>query len=1310
MVFHTQLEEFNGVFHDISSDHIQYQWDQQAFEKALSLCVQQHALLRTVYKLDGERPLQLVKKSIELPLTIFDIRDKTLEQQDSYLEEWREQHKTHVFNWENGPLYQVVIFLRSEHSFEFVISFHHSILDGWSRVSLTTELYGYYAQLLKGESIQEPKQDWVYRQFVALENSVMASPAAEKFFRETTESLPGIQLPRQKMELTDSRLQDYFWSQDFIDLSPKLVQLAKSLGVPVQVVLITGHLKALSILSGKEKSVASIAVNGRPEIDGAEQGLGLFLNAIPIAGKMRGFTYRELIENIGNTYTQSLNYRRYPQESIQKLTDSAFDEVLFNYTHFHQYEQVEETAQEDGVSVLNSNGFEQTNYPLQLDFTRGNHDEIGLNLIYKTELFTSEFIEQVAGYHLLVFKNMLQNLDALPEADVLLTQKDIGLYQAEFTTAAEIVDELPIHHLFTVQAAKSPDKIAIFIGNESITYSELSKKVNQFAQYMTENGVKEECLVGVCQERTINMVATLLAIHKAGGAYLPLDPSYPVERLNYMLADSGAKVVITDDKTSSSLAKNLTIGTEINVDSEGIQQQINQYQSDTVPFRKSETDLAYVIYTSGSTGKPKGVMVEQGNLSNLIHSMHTRPGVNEADKILAVTPISFDIHVVELFLPLIRGAQVILCPRETTYDAHGLVDLLDSHKISFMQATPATWRMLKEGRKWPDNLDINLLTGGEALAPELAAWMNERAKSVWNLYGPTEITVYGTGGEVLADDEKITIGTPVANAWCYILDENQRQSPIGSIGELYIGGKGVTRGYLNRQELTNEKFIDNPFDKDAGKRLYRTGDLVKYVLHGNQRGQIEYLGRTDEQVKIRGYRIELGEIEEQIRKQRSVTNALVLVTEEQGDKQLVAYVTLNNENETQHEVINRLKRTLSVDLPAFMIPTSFVILDKFPLTPSGKFDKKALPAPQRLPASEVEYVAPRNDIEKRLVDIWSELLALPTEKISIKSDFFELGGSSLLAVRLVGLLSETDIPLSVKQVYEKPSIMELAAINFENTLSVEQRSAIKLNNNDNAQPLFLFPPAGGKVEMYSEIAKALEDFTSVWGIQAPYHTLDNYTFASYQELADFYISVVKHVQPSGKYRLGGWSAGGNLAHIIAEKLQKEGHEVEYFFAIDSVITVDDQLDKLPLYDCLEYAVAVTMNDLDLYESIIAKVPDNLREEDYQAQLDVFAEIIADFLPEYGFSVNAIRSYLDYFVTVMAVDRSGAEISLTKQATLFLASDKLEGVDDNTDLKTHSWQAAIKDCPSQFVYLPGTHFSMIERGQKQMVSQIIQDLS
>jgi len=583
-------------------------------------------------------------------------------------------------------------------------------------------------------------------------------------------------------------------------------------------------------------------------------------------------------------------------------------------------------------------------------------------------------------------------------------------YDVSAATRSGITSKNCVHELFEAQAERTPGAIAIQCEKQSLTYRQLNDRANQVAHWLQKHGVKPERLVALCLERSLDSVIALLGILKAGGAYVPLDPAFPRMRLAQTLEESQPQVMITQPSLQqmvSSVSKHTLLMGAPALASMSRENPGSQVQSH---------NLAYVIFTSGSTGHPKGVQIEHRSLVNFLQAMMREPGLSANDILVAVTTFSFDIAGLEIFLPLIAGACAIIAGRDIALDGRALRQLLQDSNATVMQATPITWRILLESG-WQGREGLKALCGGEAMPPELAREMIPRCSTLWNLYGPTETTIWSTVSRVRSVENRIPIGRPIANTQVYIVDDQLRQLPAGATGELLIGGEGLARGYLNQPELTAERFIPNPFNPDLTSRLYKTGDLCRF----RRDGAIEYLGRNDNQVKIRGYRIELGDIEAALESHPRVKQAAAKVVEEpRREKSIVGYVVAPGVETYE------LRTYLTERLPMYMLPSLFVKLAELPLTPNRKVDRNALPMPQGINNLAGDYhLSPREGLEKRLAEFVAGLLGL--ERVGANDNFFLIGGNSLFCTQLIArILNDLGVELPMRCVVQSPTTAQLA--------------------------------------------------------------------------------------------------------------------------------------------------------------------------------------------------------------------------------------------------------------------------------------------
>ena len=899
MLFHSEYSPETAVYHDVFSYYLKAPFDHHALHQAIQQITLHHPMLRTGFALTGfKEPLQLIHKTVEVPLPIEDLCSLSNAEQEIALTAWIEAEKQRHFEWSQPPLLRFQIHRRTTDTFNITLSFHHAIFDGWSVASLITELFQQYLFQLGREIAIQPPPAITFRDFIALERLTLESDAARQYWLETLNDFTTLELPRwpvsyRTVQVGQTGVLEVPLSAD---ISKGLKQLARTASVPIKSVLLAAHLKVLSVLGNQTDILTGLVGNGRLEETDGERVLGLFLNTLPFRLNLPKGTWIDLVQETFKAERAFMPYRRFPLAEIQRMLGrQALFETAFNFTHFHVYQGVLGFKE---IEPLGKRTFERTNFTLLTSFSLDLlSKQVNLTLAYDAGELSEEQVIAISGYYTEALTAMASEPSEPYERHSLLSLSEQQKLLSEWNnTVADYPQNQCIHQLFEAQVERTPAAIAVEFEGQHLSYAELNQKANRLAHYLQKLGVKPEVLVGICIERSLEMVIGLLSILKAGGAYVPLDPSYPPERLAFMLEDSQVLLLLTQEKLKTNLpepkAQVLCLDTDWEI--------ISKASQENPVNGVGPKNLAYVIYTSGSTGKPKGVQIAHQSVINFLSAMRHTPGFTHQDILLAVTTISFDIAVLELYLPLMVGARIVLVSREIASDGAQLLDRLMNESITVMQATPATWRMLLTAG-WVGSFHLKILVGGEALPSELAHQLLDTGADVWNLYGPTETTVWSASYQVgaapaLTFDTVESIGSPITNTQIYILDHHLQPSPIGVSGELHIGGAGLARGYLNRPDLTTAKFIKNPFSDEPESRLYKTGDLARCLPDG----KIEYLGRIDNQVKLRGFRIELGEIEAVLNQHALVRETVVTCSEEQpGDQRLIAYIVSDLNTELQ---------------------------------------------------------------------------------------------------------------------------------------------------------------------------------------------------------------------------------------------------------------------------------------------------------------------------------------------------------------------------------------------------------------------------
>ncbi|WP_294534560.1 non-ribosomal peptide synthetase [uncultured Rhodoblastus sp.] len=926
-------------------------------------------------------------------------------------------------------------------------------------------------------------------------------------------------------------------------LTAKLETLGRRHGACLFMILLAGWGALLARLSGQDAVVIGTraACIGRREVEPAPSA---FFNSLALRLDLSGGqTIGALIERVKARVLEAEYHRDLPFEKMaealgvpRSLAHTPVFQAMFDWRPFNEAGlgfDMPVRPRADGSPCI-------AKFDVTLSLAECGARVVG-GLEYATALFDRETMERHAGYLRRLLEAMTEGDDQVIDRLPLLGEAERHRQLVEWNaTGEEYPSDKCMHELFEAQAARMPEAVALVFQDEQLTYGALNASANRLARHLQTLGVGPGDLVALCLERGLDMVMGLLAIHKAGGAYVPLDPSFPAERLALMLEDAAPKAALTHGPARAALREalaGLTIKPSIlDIEAEAFLW-AGAPDSDVDPASIGLTvrHLAYVIFTSGSTGRPKGVMVEHRGLVNCLCSMRRLTGFRSSDRMLALTTIGFDIAALELFMPLIGGAPAIVADRATASDPGLMEELIRRQKLTLMQATPSTWRMLVEAG-WTGAAGLKALCGGEPLPAALAADVAARAGSLMNVYGPTETTIWSVvspvGGSPSAQ-VSVPIGRPMANTRIYLLDAHLQPVPTGSSGEIYIGGDGVARGYLNRPDLTGERFLPSPFVE--GDRLYRTGDLARYRCDGN----IEFLGRNDFQVKIRGFRIELGEIEARLAEHEGIREAAVLAREIlPGEKRLVAYYTAAREDFEA----GRLRDYLSARLPEYMVPSAYVHLDAMPLTPNGKLDRKALPEPDAEAYIARGYESPEGATEEMLARIWARALGIA--RVGRHDNFFELGGHSLLAIKVVTQIKKASgEQVALRTLFFAPTVAELAREIQKGDRTRRSNSLLPLFVNGSEAPLFMVH------WVERELARHLGRRRPIYGLSyglAGVHGEDDDTAPEGVEaVASHYIEEMRSVQPQGPYRIVGHSAGGLIAYEMAQQLHRAGESVVF---------------------------------------------------------------------------------------------------------------------------------------------------------------------
>ncbi|HEY5730270.1 MAG TPA: amino acid adenylation domain-containing protein [Anaerolineales bacterium] len=1042
--------------------------DVPALEHAFKQLVERHEALRSTFHVVGGEPVQRIN---ERTSGFFFVED-TSEWSEEELQErlFLEAHRP--FDLENGSVMRAILFRKkTEHI--LLLALDHIVTDFWSMTVLARELLASYEANKNGKAISFPQLQARYSDYVRWQTGMLESSQGDKhweYWRDTLSGeLPALNLPTDRPR---TAMQTYRGDSEHLSIEHEVYQQLKTIsqenGSTLFMTLLAAFQTLLHRYSGQDRFLVGSVTAGRSHAELAGV-VGYFINPIALKADFSNKpTFNEALQRVKQTTLGAFEHQEYPPALLAKKLGIQRDssrpplfETMFILQKAHEAEVQALSPFALGldgarmsVDGLTLESIALGGEPAQFDLTMMMAETEGglaTALQYNTDLFDASTIQRMLEHFNSLLKEIVVDANKPVSTLSLVSETEHKHLLIDWNkTQTDYPRDLCIHDLIEEQAKRTPKATAVQYDDQSLTYKELDKRTNELAKILVAHGVKPGTLVGLFVHRSLDMLVGLLGVLKAGGAYLPLDPSFPSERLAFMVEDSGASVILTQTNLLSEMPENNA--KIINLDA---------LEKPTPSKRRKKSkpgDLAYIIYTSGSTGKPKGVQIHHQAVVNFLCSMRDDLKINADDTLLAVTTLSFDIAVLELLLPLTVGAKVVIASSDIAADGALLADALMNDNATFMQATPASWRLLLEAG-WKGKENLKILCGGEALTNDLAQKLLPRGAQLWNLYGPTETTIWSTLYRVTSNEKQgisntVPIGRPIANTQIYILDSNLQPVPIGVIGDLYIGGNGVSRGYLNRPELTSERFLPHPFPlpQGEGEVIYKTGDLARYLPDGN----IEFFGRSDQQVKVRGFRIETGEIEVALAEHPSVKQAVVVAWKERSsDASLVAYV-IPAVPEKEAEAI-QLREYLRTKIPEYMVPSIFVNLESLPLTPNGKVDLKALPAPsQSRPELRAPYVAPQTQLEIELSEICAEVLGLEKQNgnyaVGVNDNFFDLGGHSLLGTRLVFLLREKygleTAQLPLRALFEQPTIANLAEI-IEKALSginyTGQRNVIRMN-------------------------------------------------------------------------------------------------------------------------------------------------------------------------------------------------------------------------------------------------------------------------
>jgi amino acid adenylation domain-containing protein len=1120
-----------------------------ALERAINVVVTRHDSLRTTFEMQNNEPAMLVHASWPLRLNRVDLSSLAPQKRAAELDRLLIEEPRRLFHLEKEPGIRLTLVCLGSREHVLILMMHHIISDRSSFGVFWREMAAVYRALCRGESFAlptSPIQFPDYAAWLSQRSSDTQSAGDLAFWMENLRGAPAILgLPSDRPRpLTIS----YRGAKQRFRLDSTLSTDLRTFSRRQQASLFTLFAAAWNAVlyryTGQEDLLVGIPIADRERSE-LRSLIGFLVDTQVLRTQVSAnMSFIELLYGVRRGILEVYRHRSVPFDQVVQHTQTerktAYAPLFQVMINWRDRDLQLPFIGLEGLDVEPLLAESRTSKNDLTLFVTDAGEQIHLEFEYNTDLFDADRIQRMSEHMRVlleaVLRNPAQHLARLP---VLTAQEEQQLLVDWNATEREYPSETPLAALVESQVERTPDAVAVIFGESSISYRDLNARANRLAHQLRKQGAGPDQLVGVCMERSIDMVVALLAVIKAGAAYVPLDPDLPAERLNYIIHDSEMPILLTQQSLRNSVSAVSTFrGTAIDLDNPLWQSHDSQNPAVAV----TPQNLAYVIYTSGSTGKPKGVAVPRKALTNFLWSMKDwlKPQAGQAS--LAATTISFDIAGLEIWLPLLVGAHIVMVDHQTAANGQELASVVKQHDIRMAQATPVTWRLLLSS-SWPGKPDLLAICGGEALPRELASQLRPLVGCLWNLYGPTESTIWSTGTLVDEADQLIAIGRPIANTQCYILDQQQQPVPIGVVGELYIAGDGLANGYLNRPQLTETKFLPNPFI--SGQRMYRTGDLARY----RRDGRIECLGRTDHQVKLRGYLIELAEIESILDSHPGIRQSVVVKREDRAeDTRLVAYFVPDGETVPDRA---ELRALLKRSLPDYMIPSDYVPLDSLPTTPNGKVDRLALPDAKGMnPLSNPGYVPPRNEFERLVCEVWAQVLGV--ERVGIRDNFFELGGHSLLALRLMLRLQKV-IPgetLPLRAILEASTVQQFLTWLGSHKTNDNQFIVPLRPGTSHRPPFFCVHGAGGNVLSLRSLAMALPQDLPIYCFEDK--GLDGSDpFQTIEQTAQCYIAELRGVQPHGPYHIAGACFGGYIAFEMARQLQASGEPVAALVLIDS---------------------------------------------------------------------------------------------------------------------------------------------------------------
>ena len=1125
-------------------------------EESINEVVHRHEMLRTTFGSVDGKAIQIPAPSLKVSLPVIDLQHLSLVEREEAVLRLATADAQRSFELEYGPMLRMSLLKLGQDEHIALVTLHHIVSDAWSAHVLVREVTTLYTAFAAGRPSPLPPLPIQYADFASWQRQWLSGDVLEKELEYWKATLKGdlavLALPTDHLR---PAVQTFNGASISRPLPSELVrainELSRKEGVTLFMALFAAWYLLLHRYTGQNDFLVGSPIANRTRQE-VEDLIGFFVNTLVLRADLsHDPTVKEFLERVRTMCLDAYSHQDVPFEKLVEVLQPARDvsySPLFQVMFDLQNAPVSD-MDIPGLRIMPVEIEQKTSkVDLSLSIQEG-EQELTASIDYNTDLFDAPTIERMLAH----FHTLLASMVAAPDARIstlsFLTKDERNTVVTEWNETTVTYPEIGwLPQAITAQAAQTPEACAVTLDDQTLTYAELLARATQLAQQLRQQGVGPDILVGVAMERSLELVVALLGILQAGGAYLPLDPDYPAERLAFMLADAQPTLLLTQSLLLERLPA--YAGPIWCLDTDGLP--ISGQPAMVLEGEIHGTHLAYTIYTSGSTGQPKGVSNTHAGLLNRLQWMQAQYRLTPSDRILQKTPFSFDVSVWEFFWPLLVGAELVLAQPGEHRDGLRLLDRIVRHQITTLHFVPPMLDAFLEtpGLEQCGSLR-RVFCSGEALPSAVAQRCLDTfpQAELYNLYGPTEAAIDVTAWACRpADcDHSLPIGRPIANTQIYVCDPDGQPVPIGVPGEVYIGGIGLARGYHRRPALTAEKFVPSPFGVEPGDRLYRTGDLAR----ARQDGAFEYLGRLDRQVKLRGFRIELGEIEARLMQHQSVRDSVVLVREDSpGLKRLVAYVTAH---EGQTVDTAEVQTWLQVGLPEYMVPALILPLDDLPLTPNGKVDRRALPTPDFIGRLAHQYVAPRTPIERQLAEIWADVLNV--QHVGIHDNFFDLGGHSLLAVQVMTKIRETmegirgQFPLIA--VFQYPTVAALAE-KLTRPSEDDTSPLVAFRTQGSKPPLYCVDPTGTHVRAYQPLAHALGDDQPVYGLSLNHIFATDWQNVSVPDIAKEHVALIRRCQPVGSpFHLLGWSNGGVIALAMAHELERQGESVAFLGILDT---------------------------------------------------------------------------------------------------------------------------------------------------------------